>query len=87
MHRFKTIARLHLRSKAFVNEEFRARRIGRGLVMVILERAKEYGYEVGRLEFGELFQESKILYKSIEAYTDIPDRLKPKMEFMEFRLR
>jgi len=77
--------------RLFVHEYYRGQGIARDLIRTILKKAKEYGYEYVRLEFGELFYESKALYSSIgftniKAYTDIPDRLKPKMEFMEVKL-
>ena len=77
--------------RLFVNERFRGQGVARQLVSEILEKAKIYGYDAVRLEFVELFVESKSLYtsmgfKNIEAYTDIPERLKPKMEFMELQL-
>jgi len=77
--------------RLFVLDKFRGQGIARQLVKHILEKAKIYNYKIARLEFGELLVESKSLYtsmgfKNIEAYTDIPKRLKPKMEFMELQL-
>lgn len=77
--------------RLFVKEKFRGMGLGHQLVKGIIAKAREYGYSSIRLEFGELFTESRSLYQSIgfthiEPYTDIPDRLKPKMRFMELQL-
>ena len=75
----------------YIREEYRRKGIAKDLMGEILKKAKEYKYQYARLEFGELFTESKVLYKNIgfkniEAYTEIPKWLKPKMEFMELKL-
>ncbi len=77
--------------RLYVRANFRGKGIARKLMSAILDKARKYDYQYARLEFGELFTESNALYKSIgfkniDAYTDIPERLKPKMVFMELKL-
>lgn len=77
--------------RLYVRATFRRMGIAKKLMNAILNNAKKYNYEYARLEFGELFLESKDLYKSIgfkkiEAYSEIPERLRQKMEFMELKL-
>ena len=77
--------------RLYVRDECRGQGVAKTLMREILNKARKLDYQYARLEFGELFTESKALYKSIgfksiDAYSDIPERLKPKMEFMEFKL-
>lgn len=78
--------------RLFVLDRFKGQGIGRRLCAALIEAAREDGFELMRLDTGDLMTEAIALYTSFgfspaEPHHDYPDEFKPYMVFMERSLR
>jgi len=77
--------------RMFVFSEYHGRGVGQLHAKTVIEEAKQAGYKVMRLDTGARQTEAQGLYgklrfKQIDAYYDLPDRLRGSMVFMELDL-
>ncbi|MEM6281043.1 MAG: GNAT family N-acetyltransferase [Chloroflexota bacterium] len=75
----------------YVRPEFRGVGAGRALVDAVFKKAREYGYQMARLDTLEFMIGAQKLYESygfyrIDPYLPLPDHLKPYIRFYEMRL-
>lgn len=77
--------------RMFVFSEYHGRGVGQLLAKTVIEEAKQAGYKVMRLDTGARQAEAQGLYgklrfKRIDAYYDLPNRLRESLVFMELDL-
>ena len=77
--------------RMFVFSEYHGRGVGQLLAKTVIEEAKHASYKVMRLDTGARQVEAQGLYgklnfKPIDAYYDVPDRLRETLVFMELNL-
>lgn len=77
--------------RMFVYSAFHGRGLGKKLAVAIIDEAKKSGYQYMRLDTGSRQVEAQGLYtrlgfKPIEAYYDLPENLRAWLVFMELDL-
>ena len=77
-----------LMTRMYVRPEFRGKQIARGLIQMLITKAREAGYDTIRLETTTFMQSAIALYSSFgfkarSPYYDIPEEFMDVTVFME----
>lgn len=74
--------------RLFVPEEFQGDGLGRRLAQLVVDQARDDGFEIVKLDTGFLHEEAMTMYESMgfrpcEPYVDYPPELMPHLRFFE----